>query len=92
MVGRYNRCDKVLIVTTNYHGYDNYRCDKVLIVTTNYHGYDNYRCDKVLIVTYFITSMVVAVIVGSYNHFSITSIVVIAVIVAAMTTVDVIQY
>ena len=24
------RCDKVLIVTTNYHGYDNYRCDKVL--------------------------------------------------------------
>ena len=28
-----------LIVTTNYHGYDNYRCDKVLIVTTNYHGY-----------------------------------------------------
>ena len=28
------RCDKVVIVTTNYHGY-NYRCDKVVIVTTN---------------------------------------------------------
>ena len=27
-----------LIVTTNYHGYDNYRCDKVVIVTTNYHA------------------------------------------------------
>jgi hypothetical protein len=24
-----------VIVTTNYHGYDNYRCDKVVIVTTN---------------------------------------------------------
>ena len=34
--------DKVLIVTTNYQGYDNSRCDKVVIVTTNYHGYDNY--------------------------------------------------
>jgi HJR/Mrr/RecB family endonuclease len=39
-----------VIVTTNCHGYDNYRCDKVLIVTTNYHGY-YYRCDKVVIVT-----------------------------------------
>ena len=28
------RCDKVVIVTRNYHGYDNYRCDKVVIVTT----------------------------------------------------------
>jgi hypothetical protein len=31
-----------VIVTTNYHGYDNYRCDKVVIVSTNLHGYDNY--------------------------------------------------
>ena len=42
---------KIVIVTTNYHGYDNHKCDEIVIVTTKCHGYDNYRCDKVLIVT-----------------------------------------
>ena len=52
-----NRCDKVVIVTTNYHDYDKNRCDKVVIVCYNYRcvvlivatNY-TYRCDKAVII------------------------------------------
>jgi hypothetical protein len=53
-----------------------------VIVTTNYHGY-NYRCDKIVIVTNNCHGYDNAVIVGSYNQYFVTSIVVVAVIVGS---------